>query len=100
MLTATSSHQIYTCTHLETTPELITGSWTDIMSTLNAKKMTVSLPSSELCANTGTLRTEQLENIRGLKQTFGSSGPILSVVALKTAFKTNASNIHKKQSYM
>lgn len=100
VLTATSSHQIYTCTHSETTPELIAGSWTHIMSTLNAKKMTVSLPSIELCANTGTLGSEQLENIRGLKQTFGSSGPNSSMVALKTAFKTNASNIQKKQSYM
>lgn len=70
------------------------------MSTLNAKKITVSLPSRELCANTGTQGTEQLENIRGLKQTFGSSGPISSVVALKTAFETNGSNIHKRQSYM
>lgn len=58
VLTATSSHQIYTCTHSETTPELIARIWTHIMSTLNAKKMTISLPSCELCANTGTLGTE------------------------------------------
>lgn len=28
----------------------------------------MSLPSSELCANTGTLGSEQLENVRGLRK--------------------------------
>lgn len=50
--------------------------------------------------DTGTLGCEQLENIRGSRQAFGSSGPILSMVALKTAVKINEGNIHKKQSYM
>lgn len=85
VLTATSSHQIYTCTHLETTPELIAGSWTHIASALKAKKMTTSLPSSELCANTGTPGSEQLENVRGLRRAFGSSGTISSAVLLKNA---------------
>lgn len=82
-LTDTSSHQIYPCTHSETTPEVIAGSWTH-----NAKKITMSMPSRVLCANSGTLASEPLDNKISLRKAFCSSGPLLSIVALKMAFQT------------
>lgn len=55
VLTATSSQQIYTCTHSETTPELIAKSWTHMTMSLAPIKLQPRVPS-ELGSSEGERR--------------------------------------------
>lgn len=100
VLTATSSHQIYTCTHSETTPEPIAGRfWPTSRRPLhqwNKHESNLKEPRATMMAVNSCEKSQVC--------TFGSRGPVLKVTTAKRwdwgQWRQMQSDINKRQSYM